>query len=131
MRDLVSVQALDGIRNALYGREARLIFYGLSPVDGEIPLFTLLNGWHAAREKRDRMDGRNMRVTIWINRDARPENFGDDWVNKLNMATKIDIQVNEFRVQSYRIVEVRTLSQVHSGWIFTTEPTENAVKKRL
>jgi hypothetical protein len=130
MKELLSVDILDKLRKSLYGRNSRLAFYSLSPINGEQLSFVILNGWYVTREKRDRMDGRNVRVSIWLSRNAKPEMESNDWILKMNTCNKIDIQVDERRIQSYRIVEVRTLTQVHAGWIFTTEPIESSIKQR-
>ena len=118
---LLDAANLNTLREALYGRQARLSFYKMSPSLGETLIMTISTGWHAAREKRDRLDGRNNRVLIWVAREA----ITGDLKSQLDIGSKVDISFDA-GIQTYRIIEIRTMSQLHSGWVINCEPVESA-----
>lgn len=121
MKPLLDAAKLNAIREALYGTRAVLSFYKLTPTEGEVLITSIQQGWHATREKRDRLDGRNNRVLIWVARDATDA----DLKGQLNVGSKVDISFDA-GIQTYRIVEIRPMSQLHAGWVVNCEPVESS-----
>ena len=101
------------MRTALYGNTASLSFYTVTPSTGEALLFTTKNGWHAARE----VD--TPRLTIWLSMDATD----DQLRTQLHVGGKVQIKAINRR-QSYRIVEIRTMQQLNSGWVLKCDPID-------
>ena len=121
MRPLLDAANLNAVREAMYGRQALLSFYKLTPTAGESLVLSLKEGWYATREKRDRLDGRNNRVLIWVSREATDA----DLKSQLNVGSKVDISFDD-GIQTYRIIEIRTMSQLHAGWVVNCEPVESS-----
>ena len=121
MKPLLDAANLNAVREAMYGGQALLSFYKLTPTAGESLALSLKEGWYATREKRDRLDGRNNRVLIWVSREATDA----DLKSQLNVGSKVDISFDD-GIQTYRIIEIRTMSQLHAGWVVNCEPVESS-----
>ncbi len=113
MDALLNVKTLNTMRRALYGETASLSFYTVTPAAGETLLFTSKSGWHAARETS------SQRVTIWISKDATD----DQLRTQLHVGGKLQIKT-QFRRQSYRISEVKTMAQLNTGWVLMCDPID-------
>ena len=116
---LLSIADIDDMRRTLYGRDAKLIIYKITPTAGETVVRTLANGWHAQREIQQR-DNANGQLKIWLSR------AGVRNLDHLNIGAIVKIDIGELE-QKYSITGIRPMQQAHAGWIVSAEPIENSV----
>ena len=61
--NLLTSSTLNLMRGALYGQQASLTFYKITPAAGESEIFSTRSGWHAQRDNSTTAD-RNGNVNI-------------------------------------------------------------------
>lgn len=117
--NLLTSSTLNLMRGALYGQQASLTFYKMTPADGEVEVFTTRQGWHVQRDNKSESN----QVRIWMSSEVSTVTLD----RNLHTGAKVIVDVNG-RQQAYRITNIRPMSQLGSGWVITCDPAENSTE---
>ncbi len=121
MRNAVLQAAdLNQMRRELYGRSASLVFYSVTPAQGEQQIATLTSGWHAWRKSGRGDQVVSGAVTIALARSAQIE------IDAIRKSATADLIINS-QIKRYRVVEVTETQQLGAGWIIHCEPLAKTV----
>lgn len=118
---LITPNILNQMRTTLYGRNASLTFYTVTPAAGETALGSpILRDWYAQRKSRKGEHGLSGALTIWL-AGAAPVDIDDIRDNAV-----VSIEINK-QTRRYRVKEITEMQQIGSGWVLHCEPLSNTV----
>jgi len=120
--NLLTSSTLNLMRGALYGQQASLTFYKITPAAGESEIFSTRSGWHAQRDNSTTAD-RNGNVNIWLSAEVTP--WKTD--HHLHVGTKVTISAKG-RTFSYRVASLKPMQQLGAGWVLNCQPVENSTE---
>ncbi len=114
---------LDSLRRDLYGADAELVLYRVTPGEGEAEIGRLSDGWHAHRMPRA------MRVS---------SGFPVGSV-ALHLAADLSVDVEDLRenavaeivtgglTRRYKVIELTETQQLGGGWAIVMDPLADTV----
>lgn len=117
--NLINASVLNAMRGALYGQSASLTFYKVTPVEGEVEIYTTRNGWHA---QRDNSKVEN-KLRIWMSSEVNSINLD----RSLHAGAKVVMEANGRR-QSWRIEMINPMQQIGTGWMIVCLPADNSTE---
>lgn len=119
MRPLLRASVLDKMRRTLYGSEATLKLYSVTPLAGETLLATLRSGFYVQRKKQ-LTNGVDNAVVILLasTADISIADLRDNAIAKVTLG---DL------TRSYKVIALTETQQVGGGWVLHCEPASNTV----
>lgn len=114
---------LDALRRDLYGADAEIAFYRVTPGEGETSIGRLSDGWHAHRMPRALRLSSGFPVGSVI----------------LNLAADLSVNVEDLRenavveivaagpTRRYKVIELTETQQLGGGWVIVMDPLADTV----